>query len=188
MQVIIGIGAIFGLSQHFKGYLGVKYAHRLVGYLIIIFGWVNIHLGLNKQWPSTAWIGDLVVGIWQALFLTLFILTELGWYGIIPFPMPDQWISPIAKKIKKWFAGLFGKDEDDEEEEVLTKAQAEEALLTYTWDDINARVSQGDMWMVIDGLIYDISEWIGAHPGGRQALEKLVGMDATYASIVGEKW
>ncbi|KAI9024016.1 heme peroxidase [Hyaloraphidium curvatum] len=179
-QIILGFAALLGLSTLFKGHIAFKYMHRFFGYAIIVLGWVNIHLGMNLQWPDTAWIGDIVVGVWQALFATLFFLTELGWYGLIAFPMPDEWISPLVEKGKRWFMRTFRGADASDGEELLAKEQEDEFLNVYTWDDINLRVTQGDQWLVIEDKVYDVSDWMATHPGGKPAIEKMIGMDATF--------
>ena len=38
-----------------------------------------------------------------------------------------------------------------------------------------------DLWAAIDGNVYDLTEWIGQHPGGSQRILPLCGTDATAA-------
>lgn len=51
--------------------------------------------------------------------------------------------------------------------------------------DMQARASshnsRDDCWTVIDGEIYDLTEWIGRHPGGASAIIRLCGVDGTRA-------
>src|SRR5690606_16386558 len=35
-------------------------------------------------------------------------------------------------------------------------------------------------WMVIDGFVYDLTEFVQLHPGGRRVLQAYAGMDATH--------
>lgn len=37
----------------------------------------------------------------------------------------------------------------------------------------------GDCWALIDGVVYDLSPWVGAHPGG-EAITRACGKDATW--------
>ena len=39
----------------------------------------------------------------------------------------------------------------------------------------------GDAWLVIDGKVYDISDWTRQHPGGGGVLMSFAGRDASEA-------
>ena len=47
-------------------------------------------------------------------------------------------------------------------------------LLAYTLADVAKHKEPGDCWTAIEGLVYDISDYIGDHPGGPIALEAAV--------------
>ena len=51
----------------------------------------------------------------------------------------------------------------------------------YTMDDVAAHDSEASCWAAIDGNVYDLTEWIGRHPGGSQRILPLCGTDATAA-------
>ncbi len=51
----------------------------------------------------------------------------------------------------------------------------------YTMDDVAAHDSEASCWAAIDGNVYDLTEWIGQHPGGSQRILPLCGTDATAA-------
>lgn len=38
---------------------------------------------------------------------------------------------------------------------------------------------QEDLWMIIKGNVYDITKYVGSHPGGVRALVKFAGKDGT---------
>ena len=52
---------------------------------------------------------------------------------------------------------------------------------TYTWDEVRQHTSAGDLWLVIDNKIYDVSQWMDEHPGGDFVLLQEAGKDATAA-------
>jgi len=57
-----------------------------------------------------------------------------------------------------------------------------EALPAYTIQQVAKRREEtGDMWIIIDGLVHNVNEWAGDHPGGRALLDAFVGKDATRA-------
>jgi cytochrome b involved in lipid metabolism len=48
-----------------------------------------------------------------------------------------------------------------------------------TMSEFLEQCKQGKQLTIIDKEILDCSSWIEAHPGGRDAIQKLVGRDAT---------
>lgn len=52
---------------------------------------------------------------------------------------------------------------------------------TYTWDEVQQHTSHGDLWLVIDRKVYDVSRWMDEHPGGPEVLLQEAGRDATNA-------
>ncbi|HUR81957.1 MAG TPA: fatty acid desaturase [Thermoanaerobaculia bacterium] len=39
-------------------------------------------------------------------------------------------------------------------------------LTSYEWEEIGRHNQRGDCWIVIDGIVYDVTPWIDRHPGG----------------------
>jgi stearoyl-CoA desaturase (delta-9 desaturase) len=52
-------------------------------------------------------------------------------------------------------------------------------LPVISWNEIKARVSQGEKLVVIENLIHNVGTFVHEHPGGRQTLLSYVGTDAT---------
>jgi cytochrome b involved in lipid metabolism len=52
---------------------------------------------------------------------------------------------------------------------------------SYTWDEVRQHTSPGDLWLVIDKKIYDVSRWMDDHPGGPEVMLQEAGKDATNA-------
>lgn len=51
----------------------------------------------------------------------------------------------------------------------------------YTMDEVKKRNSESSCWSAIDGKVYNLTDWISMHPGGRQAVLFLCGKDGTSA-------
>lgn len=51
----------------------------------------------------------------------------------------------------------------------------------YTLADVAAHSSTADCWAAIAGSVYDLTDWIGQHPGGAEHITPLCGTDATAA-------
>ena len=45
--------------------------------------------------------------------------------------------------------------------------------------EVAVHTSEDDAWVIIEGLVYDVSEWHEDHPGGSEILLELAGKDAT---------
>ncbi|GLT46600.1 hypothetical protein SLA2020_203440 [Shorea laevis] len=52
-----------------------------------------------------------------------------------------------------------------------------------TADDLKQHCEPGDLWISIQGKVYDVSNWVWKHPGGDALLLSLAGQDVTDAFI-----
>ncbi len=50
-----------------------------------------------------------------------------------------------------------------------------------TMADVEQHASATDCWAVVDGTVYNLTSWIGQHPGGSAVIEAICGTDATTA-------
>ncbi|GAB2295144.1 hypothetical protein Dimus_029318 [Dionaea muscipula] len=56
----------------------------------------------------------------------------------------------------------------------------EESKKKYiTEEELRTHNKKGDLWISIQGKIYDVSEWVKQHPGGEEPLLNLAGQDVT---------
>ncbi|NXL86870.1 FADS2 desaturase, partial [Alectura lathami] len=53
-------------------------------------------------------------------------------------------------------------------------------IRSYTWEDIQKH-TQKDKWLVIERKVYDVTQWVHRHPGGRRVISHCAGEDATDA-------
>jgi len=49
----------------------------------------------------------------------------------------------------------------------------------YTMEKVRANNNESSCWSVINGNVYDLTEWIGSHPGGRGNILSLCGKNGT---------
>ena len=56
-----------------------------------------------------------------------------------------------------------------------------EQLPQKTWAQLDEETKKGSKFIVIDGLVHDMSNFIKEHPGGIKILDRRVGKDATLA-------
>ena len=59
----------------------------------------------------------------------------------------------------------------------------EESVNGYTLARVSERNSAAECWVVIDGGVYDLTQWILSHPGGSGAILNLCGKDGTASFI-----
>lgn len=56
---------------------------------------------------------------------------------------------------------------------------ASAAAAGYTMERVKANGTSSSCWTVISGNVYDLTKWIGSHPGGSGAITSLCGTDGT---------
>lgn len=56
-----------------------------------------------------------------------------------------------------------------------------QATTTYSLTDIATHNSETSCWTAIRGNVYDLTSWIGRHPGGSDTIRGLCGIDGTKA-------
>ncbi|KAM0809363.1 putative Cytochrome b5 heme-binding domain-containing protein [Seiridium cardinale] len=52
---------------------------------------------------------------------------------------------------------------------------------TFSRDEVAKHTSEDDVWFIIDSKVYDVSDFLDAHPGGEAVLRQVAGTDATVA-------
>ena len=54
---------------------------------------------------------------------------------------------------------------------------------SISWTEIRQHTEVGDCWLVIEGKVYDVSQFMKTHPGGRWIILAQAGKDATQAFL-----
>jgi flavocytochrome c len=49
----------------------------------------------------------------------------------------------------------------------------------YTMEEVAKHNTKGDLWVVVKGVVMDLTNWLEEHPGGPQAIMNFMGRDAT---------
>ena len=60
---------------------------------------------------------------------------------------------------------------------------------TLSWEEIKKHNKRDDCWVVVDGVVYDMTSFLDEHPGGRRLPLKHAGKDASevWNSLHGHK-
>ena len=66
---------------------------------------------------------------------------------------------------------------------VKASPAASAATVAYTMEKVKANASAASCWAVISGNVYDLTKWIGSHPGGSGSITSLCGTDGTAAFL-----
>ncbi len=49
----------------------------------------------------------------------------------------------------------------------------------FTREEVEKHNEDGDIWLIIDGIVYDVSKWIYKHPGGYKQIKCMAGKDCS---------
>ncbi|KPM39067.1 hypothetical protein AK830_g7517 [Neonectria ditissima] len=52
---------------------------------------------------------------------------------------------------------------------------------TFSRDEVRSHTTEDSLWCIIDSTVYDLSDFVDAHPGGESVLRQVAGQDATTA-------
>ncbi|KAL7748958.1 hypothetical protein RI367_005606 [Sorochytrium milnesiophthora] len=140
--------------------------HIVFGPLMLLVGNANCYLGIQRLVLYDASFQMLTwwYSSWILLVLLAFIRAE--YYKLVPRP-------PQYQTLRKGKSGLLSAALGSE------PGKLSQNLPEFDWNDINARVSRGSLWAVVEGVIYDLAKFAHMHPGGKEVLYAAVGTDAT---------
>ena len=58
---------------------------------------------------------------------------------------------------------------------------SEETVTIYDYEEVSKHRTHDDLWVVLNGKVYNISSYIDEHPGGEEVILDVAGEDATEA-------
>ncbi len=62
---------------------------------------------------------------------------------------------------------------------VESPTSTDPAATEYTLAQVETHNSSGDCWTVVEGKVYDLTDWEDKHPGGAARIQSLCGIDGT---------
>jgi stearoyl-CoA desaturase (delta-9 desaturase) len=95
---------------------------------------------------------------------------RLGWVNDLKIASPLEIEQARLKQQKKGTRSWNGSDED---------IQALSEVPRMSWEGFRKQGDDGDELTCINGVVYDVSNFMDDHPGGRDLIEKSIGKDAT---------
>jgi len=66
----------------------------------------------------------------------------------------------------------------------LASSNSKMELPEYSRSEVKKHSSRDDLWVIISNEVYDLTSWVGKHPGGPRILEVQAGFDVTTPFIV----
>ena len=64
---------------------------------------------------------------------------------------------------------------------MMTSAQTQST--EYTRGEVALHKTPQDLWIIIDGKVYDVTNWLKRHPGGKRVIQHYGGEDATVSKL-----
>jgi hypothetical protein len=161
-QIIMGVLTVMGMSnesmEKFKKFS--RLFHMITGYGLFVMGIVQVGLGLQMLYPLEE---PRQIEPWAIYFALISMLVIA--FGASEFS--------LRFKPKRDDPG-FGK----EVEFPRVQLEEQEKIQIFTWESLDSEVKKGKMYVVGNGrYVYDISQWIGSHPGGQIILHNVNGTD-----------
>lgn len=97
-------------------------------------------------------------------------ITSIGWWAFLPLLAIQLEI--IARLYDHRILGRVIKNNS-------SKSAFENPSATFTWQELAQHASEESAWIAVDGSVYDLTEFVDRHPGGREILLLALGRDAT---------
>lgn len=94
----------------------------------------------------------------------------VGWWAFLPLV-----VFQVEVMARIYDAGFLGR---------VTKRPSAKSLFeradgVYTWQELAQHNSEESAWIAVDGCVYDVTEFIDRHPGGKEIILYAVGREAT---------
>ncbi|KAJ3128053.1 Peroxidase mlt-7 [Nowakowskiella sp. JEL0407] len=144
-------------------------------------------------WTAACYFSGRMCAKWKPGNATLGVMditagTTLENYMYIVFVVLSVFFGSIVLGIGEYYKRL--KDKKSKMKSLLNESSSSadvnpsakmnwQNLPDFDWDEINERVAQGYKWIIIDTVIYDVSQYAYSHPGGPRPINIMIGLDAT---------
>lgn len=94
----------------------------------------------------------------------------VGWWAFLPLL-----VLQLELTARLYDLGILGKIP----KKPSSKSLFQSADGVFTWQELAAHNSEESAWVAVDGAVYDITEFIDRHPGGKEVILLAAGREAT---------
>lgn len=152
----------------------------LIAALLVRGGLLGFYLQSILRWPAL-WKEVLWPQLWHTAFAT-FTFFSISWFCLLlewrrqdlrefgnqPFGYRTQYIghTPVAASMETALG-------------THTIGAEVESGKAVAADELEQHITVGSCWLSIDGYVYDVTEFLDEHPGGRARILALAGGDAS---------
>ncbi|KNE65624.1 hypothetical protein AMAG_09605 [Allomyces macrogynus ATCC 38327] len=168
-MVLLMVATVYGaliakeLNASLRTYRLLRWSHIVVAMSAWGLGMYNCFLGLGivvERNPDLEWLH------WLLVFLTGFVAVIMASFEVWRIKNGKVMLKGLVKLnaahagaghgVAAGVAGAMFAEADDDHDKTMPE---------FTWDDINAKIADGSLWLVIEGVVYDITYFVNSHPG-----------------------
>ncbi|KAI9148627.1 hypothetical protein H9P43_010108 [Blastocladiella emersonii ATCC 22665] len=158
-----GLLGSYDLNVPLSLYRLLRRLHAVVGLAVWVGGLYNSFLGIDMvidMYPELEWL--------KILLAVLLAIVLLGLAGAEVWRYRHGKVAIKNINTLKRAQALLFKEVDEEKN-----------VPEFSWDEINLKISEGLLWLVIDDNVYDVTQFVDSHPG--DGIRRFIGVDATDA-------
>ncbi|KAJ2999586.1 hypothetical protein HDV02_002551 [Globomyces sp. JEL0801] len=185
IQSILGFLSFLGLSLEDieKVRTTIRMFHQISGYLLLMTSMLQMALGINVLYP---WEDPREIYMWVIYIgLVSFWLILFSGFEVYHTVFVRRQNGIVYQKFAQTFtkANPMKADLQKKQDKVLLGAKEIQSSSSsvFTWESLDHAVNNGykqKLLVVANGrYVYDISQWISSHPGGRIILLSVTGTD-----------
>ena len=181
---IVCLTLVFYLYRHdAKGRWKEMFRIPVIYYIFIIIFYLVLYtiyvlISVLAYWPESSTAGTLPGGFHTPLVVCALVLVVSSFIIVMLFAESFEYIlrslslktGPASEKVKSLL------------EDPLKKIEVEiKKLPKVTMEEVLKHNQEKDCWVVIHGVVYDVTDFLLFHPGGKAMLLKHCGTDGSYA-------
>lgn len=130
----------------------------------------------HQEWGSRTFYAALALIVLSAIWLWLDTKPKSIYKTVTGILVVIVSLAAITATV---LAGHSGAQSVWEAKPITSATNASIASITLT--DVAQHATADDCWSVVNGNVYDLTQWINEHPGGSGPIESMCGVDATTA-------
>ena len=211
LQIVFGLGkswtkrssasSILKPKSRLYFSLFLRFAHRIIGFLLFYGSLLQCVLGLEKLYPLESrtnrpfWYAMIVNAIFWTCMFTFLVLNRV--YGKIDLESrsfaverEEKTMPQKVEILNEPLRELMGKTSTtrpvsarniakEDVSQIDPQPVSSKKLKTIDWSSINLMVEKGQCIVTLNNKVYDVTRFVQTHPGGRAVLSAVAGTDIT---------